>query len=65
MLRLKPEGRALHDPTYGPLAEIGEAEQAVALGASVPSGKLRIRAPIIPEIEAMTLGSLQGGDNRV
>jgi DNA-binding transcriptional LysR family regulator len=46
-LRLTPEGRALHDRTQGPLAEIGEAEQAVASGASVPRGTLRISAPIV------------------
>ena len=46
-LRLTPEGRALHERTQGPLAEIGEAEQAVASGASVPSGLLRISAPIV------------------
>ncbi len=46
-LRLTPEGRALHDRTQGPLAEIGEAEQAVASGASVPSGTLRVSAPIV------------------
>jgi DNA-binding transcriptional LysR family regulator len=46
-LRLTPEGRALHVRTQGPLAEIGEAEQAVAAGASVPRGTLRISAPIV------------------
>lgn len=46
-LRLTPEGRALHDRTQGPLAEISEAEQAVASGASVPSGTLRISAPLV------------------
>lgn len=46
-LRLTPEGRALHERTQGPLAEIGEAEQAVASGASVPSGTLRVSAPIV------------------
>lgn len=46
-LRLTPEGRALHDRTQGPLAEISEAEQAVASGASVPRGTLRISAPIV------------------
>ncbi|MEG3087760.1 LysR family transcriptional regulator [Sphingomonas sp. PB4P5] len=46
-LRLTPEGRALHERTQGPLAEIGEAEQAVAAGASIPSGTLRISAPIV------------------
>ncbi|GFE77203.1 LysR family transcriptional regulator [Novosphingobium sp. TCA1] len=46
-LRLTPEGRALHDRTQGPLAEIGEAEQAVSSGASVPRGTLRISAPIV------------------
>ncbi|GBR05681.1 LysR family transcriptional regulator [Acetobacter oeni] len=46
-LRLTPEGRALHDRTQGPLAEIGEAGQAVASGASVPRGTLRISAPIV------------------
>jgi DNA-binding transcriptional LysR family regulator len=46
-LRLTPEGRALHDRTQGPLAEIGEAEQEVASGASMPRGTLRISAPIV------------------
>lgn len=46
-LRLTPEGRALHERTQGPLAEIGEAAQAVTSGASVPSGTLRISAPIV------------------
>lgn len=46
-LRLTPEGRTLHDRTQGPLTEIGEAEQAVASGASVPRGMLRISAPIV------------------
>jgi DNA-binding transcriptional LysR family regulator len=46
-LRLTPEGRALYDRTQGPLTEIGEAEQAVASGASVPHGTLRISAPIV------------------
>src|SRR3954462_8014223 len=46
-LRLTPEGLALHDRTHGPLAEIGEAGQAVALGATVPRGTLRISAPIV------------------
>ena len=46
-LRLTDEGRALHERTQGPLAEIGEAEQAVASRASVPSGRLRISAPIV------------------
>jgi DNA-binding transcriptional LysR family regulator len=46
-LRLTQEGRALHERTQGPLAEIVEAEQAVSSGSSVPSGKLRISAPIV------------------
>lgn len=46
-LRLTDEGRALHERTLGPLAEIIEAEKAVANGASVPSGKLRVSAPIV------------------
>lgn len=46
-LRLTGEGRALHERTLGPLAEIIEAEQAVARGASVPAGKLRVSAPIV------------------
>ncbi len=46
-LRLTDEGRALHERTQGALAEILEAEQAVASGSSVPSGKLRISAPIV------------------
>lgn len=46
-LRLTDEGRALHERTLGPLAEIVEAEQAVANGASIPRGKLRVSAPIV------------------
>jgi DNA-binding transcriptional LysR family regulator len=46
-LRLTGEGRALHERTLGPLAEIIEAEQAVASGSSIPAGKLRISAPIV------------------
>jgi DNA-binding transcriptional LysR family regulator len=46
-LRLTPEGRALHDRTQGPLAEIGEAERSVASGALEPRGTLRISAPIV------------------
>lgn len=46
-LRLTAEGRALHDRTLGPLAEIDEAEQAIASGASLPTGKLRVSAPVV------------------
>jgi len=46
-LRLTAEGRALHERTRGPLAEIVEAERAVAAGAAVPTGKLRVSAPIV------------------
>ena len=46
-LRLTEEGRALHERTQGPLSEIGEAGEAVALGASTPRGRLRISSPIV------------------
>ena len=46
-LRLTPEGRALHDRTQGPFAEIGEAVQSVASGSLVPRGTLRISAPVV------------------
>jgi len=46
-LRLTAEGRALHERTRGPLAEIVEAERAIAAGAAVPTGKLRVSAPIV------------------
>lgn len=46
-LRLTDEGRALFARTQGPLAEIAEAGQSVASGASVPRGKLRVSAPIV------------------
>lgn len=46
-LRLTGEGRALNERTLGPLAEIREAEEAVAQGSSVPSGTLRVSAPIV------------------
>jgi len=46
-LRLTDEGRALHELTRGPLGEIADAGQAVAAGASVPRGRLRVSAPIV------------------
>ena len=46
-LRLTDEGRALHERTAGPLAEIAEAGEAVVLGASTPRGRLRISAPVV------------------
>jgi DNA-binding transcriptional LysR family regulator len=46
-LRLTEEGRALHERTDGPLAEIAEAGEAVVLGAATPRGRLRVSAPIV------------------
>jgi DNA-binding transcriptional LysR family regulator len=46
-LRLTEEGRALHARTSGPLSEIAEAGEAVALGASIPRGRLRVSAPLV------------------
>jgi DNA-binding transcriptional LysR family regulator len=46
-LRLTDEGRALHERTDGPLAEIAEAGEAVVLGASSPRGRLRVSVPIV------------------
>jgi DNA-binding transcriptional LysR family regulator len=46
-LRLTDEGRALHERTHGPLAEIAEAEEVVTLGASTPRGRLRVSAPLV------------------
>lgn len=46
-LRLTDEGRALHARTDGLLAEVREAGETVALGASTPKGRLRISAPIV------------------
>jgi DNA-binding transcriptional LysR family regulator len=46
-LRLTEEGRALHERTDGPLSEIAEAGEAVALGASTPKGRLRVSAPMV------------------
>ena len=46
-LRLTDEGRALHERTVGLLLEIAEAEEAVALGASIPRGRLRVSADIV------------------
>ncbi len=46
-LRLTDEGRALHELTQGPLGELAEAGEAVAAGASVPRGRLRVSAPIV------------------
>ncbi len=46
-LRLTGEGRALHERTLGPLADIIEAERGVASGSSIPAGKLRVSAPVV------------------
>jgi DNA-binding transcriptional LysR family regulator len=46
-LRLTDEGRALYERTHGPLSEIAEAGEFVALGASVPRGRLRVSAPLV------------------
>jgi DNA-binding transcriptional LysR family regulator len=46
-LRLTDEGRALHARTDGLLAEVREAGEAVALGASTPKGRLRVSAPVV------------------
>lgn len=46
-LRLTDEGRALHERTEGLLSEIAEAGEAVALGASIPRGRLRVSAPVV------------------
>jgi DNA-binding transcriptional LysR family regulator len=46
-LRLTEEGRTLHQRTEGLLAEIAEAGEAIALGASVPQGRLRVSAPVV------------------
>jgi DNA-binding transcriptional LysR family regulator len=46
-LRLTEEGHALHSRTEGLLAELAEAGEAVALGASVPRGRLRVSSPIV------------------
>jgi len=46
-LRLTEEGQALQGRTEGPLAEIAEAAEAVALGASTPRGRLRVSAPVV------------------
>jgi DNA-binding transcriptional LysR family regulator len=46
-LRLTDEGRALHARTEGPLSEIAEAGEAVALGAATPRGRLRVSAPVV------------------
>jgi DNA-binding transcriptional LysR family regulator len=44
---LTDEGRALHERTRGPLADIAEAGEVVTLGASVPRGRLRVSAPLV------------------
>ena len=46
-LRLTEEGHALHGRTESLLSEIAEAGEAVALGASIPRGRLRVSAPIV------------------
>ena len=46
-LRLTEEGRALHQRTAGLLAEITEAGEAIASGAQIPQGRLRVSAPVV------------------
>jgi DNA-binding transcriptional LysR family regulator len=46
-LRLTEEGRTLHERTQGLLSEIAEAGEAIALGASIPRGRLRVSAPTL------------------
>lgn len=46
-LRLTEEGRALYERTHHLLSDIAEAGEAVALGASVPRGRLRVSAPVV------------------
>lgn len=46
-LRLTDEGRTLHERTQGLLSEIAEAAETVALGASIPRGRLRVSAPTL------------------
>jgi DNA-binding transcriptional LysR family regulator len=46
-LRLTEEGQALLGRTEGPLSEIAEAGDALALGASTPRGRLRVSAPVV------------------
>ncbi|MDE1179420.1 LysR substrate-binding domain-containing protein [Paraburkholderia sp.] len=46
-LRLTGEGLELHERTRGLMAEIQEAGAALASGAPVPRGRLRISAPVV------------------
>jgi DNA-binding transcriptional LysR family regulator len=46
-LSLTEEGRALHQRTAGPLAEIAEAALDLRSGTSTPRGRLRISAPVV------------------
>ncbi len=46
-LRLTDEGQTLHERTRALLSEIVEAGEAVVLGASTPTGRLRVSAPVV------------------
>jgi DNA-binding transcriptional LysR family regulator len=46
-LRLTEEGRVLHERTRGLLAEIDDAGATIRSRAAVPSGRLRVSAPIV------------------
>lgn len=46
-LRLTEEGRTLHERTTGLLAELSEAGEAVASGAPIPRGRLRVSSPVV------------------
>lgn len=55
-LRLTEEGVVLHARAEGLLAELAEAGEAVALGASTPRGRLRVSAPVV--FAHVTLGRI-------
>jgi len=47
LLKLTPEGRALHERTAALLTELDEAAAAIATGGQTPRGRLRISAPLL------------------
>lgn len=56
MLKLTPEGMALHERTAALLTELDETAAAIAAGGQTPRGRLKISAPLL--FSQMAMGGL-------
>ncbi len=62
MLKLTEEGRAFHERTGALLSELEETAAAIASGAELPRGRLRISAPLL--FAQLAMGKLAAGFSR-